>query len=100
MGSRLGKKILQFAMIVSTATCVCTAQNPAEDVLPDAPMPTGSEAAIIPAEKKEAHPVRQQFSVGINAKKMYGQTYRRVVSKQMPVKALFVSGWEVGTAAG
>jgi hypothetical protein len=100
MGPRLRNRILQFAMIVSATTCVCTAQNPAEDVLPNSPMPTGSEAAVFPAEKKEARPVRLQFSVGMTAKEKYGLAYRRIISIQMPVKALFVSGWEVGTRTG
>jgi hypothetical protein len=87
-------------MSVLVTTCVCTAQNPAEDVLPNAPVPTGSEAGMIPAEKKQTLPVRPQFSAGMSAKEKYGLAYRRVISIQTPVKALFVSGWEVGTGTG
>ena len=100
MGLRLRRRILQLTIAILLVTCVGTAQNPAEDVLPDAPTAPGSGAAVLPAEKKEAHPVRSQFSVGMTAKEKYGLACRRIVSLQMPLKAVFISGWEVGTGTG
>jgi len=100
MGSKLRQSILQITITISLATCVAAAQNPAEDVLPDAPVPTGSEAPVAPAEQSETRPVRPTVPIGMTTKQKYGLAYRRIVSLQMPLKAVFVSGWEVGTGTG
>jgi len=99
MGSRLRRSILQVTISISIATCVAVAQTPAEDVLPEAPMPTGSEAPVAHFERSES-PVRPAIPLGMTAKQKYGLAYRRIVSPQMPLKALFVSGWELGTGTG
>jgi len=85
-------------MTVLLATCLGTAQNPTEDILPNAPTPAGTEAALSPAEKGD--PLRPKFAAGMTAREKYGLAYRRIVSLQTPLKALLVSGWEVGTGTG
>src|SRR4051812_28992500 len=100
MGLRLRKRILQFTVTISLAISISAAQSPAEDVLPDAPVPAGIATAASSAQKKETSPAPLQDQVGMTAKQKYGLTYRRIVSVQTPLKALFVSGWEVGTGTG
>jgi len=100
MGLRLRESILRITITLSLATCAAAAQSPEEDVLPDAPMPAGSEAPVAPSESSETRPVRPQVPIGMTAKEKYGLAYRRIVSPQMPLKALFVSGWEIGTGTG
>ena len=100
MGFRLRQKILQFTITFSLMMGVAAAQNPAEDVLPDAPMPTGVETPAAPAEMSETRPFRPPVPIGMTTRQKYGLAYRRIVSPQTPLKALFVSGWEIGTGTG
>jgi hypothetical protein len=100
MGLRLRQSILQIIITISLATCVGAAQSPEEDVFPEAPMSAGSEAPGAPAERSETPPVGQPIPIGMTTKEKYGLAYRRIVSPQLPLKALFVSGWEVGTGTG
>jgi len=92
--------MLQFAVAISIVTCASAAQSPSEGVLPDAPGARRAETVVIAGEKNQARPTPPQFPVGMTAKEKFGLTYRRIVSVQTPVKALFVSGWEVGTGTG
>lgn len=100
MGPRLRQRILQFTITCSLVACVSVAQKPAEDVLPDAPMPTANEAPVAHVEKSETRPVRPRVPIGMTTRQKYGLAYRRIVSLQTPLKALFVSGWEIGTGTG
>jgi len=96
MGARLRETLLRLT--VSLASCVCVAQTP-EQALPDAPAPAGTVQTLTQAGKK-ASTVRPHFPGGMTTKQKYGLTYRRIVSVQTPLKALLVSGWEVGTGTG
>jgi hypothetical protein len=100
MGLRFRKRILQFTIAISLGTGISAAQQPVEDALPEAPVPAGTEIAASSSQKKETRPASLQNQVGMTAKQKYGLTYRRIVSLQTPLKALFVSGWEVGTGTG
>ena len=100
MDARVRRKILQFTITVSLATGVALAQNPAEEVVPDSPAPATPEALVAPAEKKETRQAPPGFTTGMSVKEKYALAYRRIVSPQMPLKAAFVSGWEVGTGTG
>ena len=98
MGANFRRGILRFTITVSLGTGLALGQSPAEEVLPDAPVAT-SPQAIIPGEKQTLQ-VPPGFTVGMSAKEKYALAYRRIVSPQMPLKAAFVSGWEVGTGTG
>ena len=100
MGARVRRNILQFTIAISLVTGIALAQSPAEETLPDAPAPATPEALVAPAEKKETRQTRPELTVGMSAKQKYALAYRRIVSPQMPLKAAFVSGWEVGTGTG
>jgi hypothetical protein len=100
MGARVRRNILQFTIAISLVTGIALAQSPAEETLPDAPTPATPEALVAPAEKKETRQTRPELTVGMSAKQKYALAYRRIVSPQMPLKAAFVSGWEVGTGTG
>lgn len=100
MGLTSRQRSLQITITVLLSASACVAQKPAEDVLPDAPVPADREAGVLPQQKDATRLVRPQFTVGMTAKQKYGLAYRRVFSLQTPLKALFVSGWEVGTGTG
>jgi hypothetical protein len=100
MGARVRRTILQFTITISLATGIALGQNPSEETLPNAPAPAPPEALVAPAEKKDTPQIRPEFTAGMSAKQKYALAYRRIVSPQMPLKAAFVSGWEVGTGTG
>jgi len=100
MDARVHRQILRFTITISLATGIALAQNPAEEAVPDSPAPANPEALVAPAEKRENRQTRPDFTVGLSTKEKYALAYRRIVSPQMPLKAAFVSGWEVGTGTG
>jgi hypothetical protein len=99
MATKLGQTILQFTFSVFLATGIAVAQDPAEEMLPNAHVAMPPEAPVAPVEK-ETRQLRPEFTTGMSAKDKYALAYRRIVSPQMPIKAAFVSGWEVGTGTG
>lgn len=100
MGQRLRQVIFRLAIAVFSAPYICTAQTPPEDVLPDAPSVSASEASTLPAEKNEKRAVPKPFPGGMTTKQKYGLATRRIFSLQTPLKAAVVSGWEVGVGVG
>ncbi|HET6168661.1 MAG TPA: hypothetical protein VFE01_00715, partial [Terracidiphilus sp.] len=64
------------------------------------PAVPNAQAITAPRERKDPPQVPLGFTVGLRAKEKYALAYRRIVSPQMPLKAAFVSGWEVGTGMG
>jgi hypothetical protein len=100
MDAKVPRKILQFTITISLATGIALGQNSAEQVVPNSPAPSNREALVAPAEKKETRQAPPGFTTGLTAREKYALAYRRIVSPQMPLKAAFVSGWEVGTGTG
>lgn len=100
MGAIWRRRILQFTIMVSIMTCVAPAQNAAEDILPDAPVPAATKAPLTLTANAPLRLARPPVMIGMTTKQKYGLAYRRIVSPQMPLKAAFVSGWEVGTGTG
>ncbi|MBS1806170.1 MAG: hypothetical protein JST28_22745 [Acidobacteria bacterium] len=100
MRRRLRQAILQSAIAISSAPYICAAQAPTEDVLPDAPSVSAGEASTLPAEKNEKRAVPNPLPGGMTVKQKYGLATRRIFSLQTPLKAVLVSGWEVGTGTG
>ena len=102
MGTRFRRTVLRFAVAAVLATEAGAAQNPAEAALPDAPSPGTSEAApaLVHPMVTESKQQRPSFASGMSARQKYALAYRRIVSPQLPMKAGFVSGWELATETG
>lgn len=100
MGSRL-LTILGFTLAVLSIPGTAFAQN-SNEALPDAPAPLTPESSepIAPAVTHETKQQRPLFAVSLSARQKYALAYNRIVSPQLPLKAAFVSGWEVGTDTG
>jgi hypothetical protein len=92
-------------MVSFLITGIAVAQDPAQEVLPNLPAPAapgspaGPGSPVVPVEK-EIRLMRPQYTTGLTTKEKYGLAWRRIASPQMPIKAVFVSGWEVGTETG
>ena len=99
MGAMLRRTIVRFTLFFSLATVSALAQQPFREALPNVSLPAPPDAATAPAEKPLLQ-MRPGFTVGMTAKQKYGLAYRRIISPQLPLKAAFVSGWEVGTGMG
>lgn len=98
MGRDFGRIILQCVFGAALATGICIAQSPPEKVLRDAPVPTSAPGPATAARTEPQQ--RPSFSVGLTTRQKYALAYSRIVSPQMPLKAAFVSGWELGTGTG
>lgn len=102
MGPAFQRAFLQCVIGVAIAVGTSVAQSSAEKALPDAPLPTASAEAtsITPSTAHTEPQQRPAFSVGMTRRQKYALAYNRIVSPQMPLKAVFVSGWELGTGTG
>jgi len=100
MASYFRKRILQCTFTILLTATVSAAQAPSEDVLPDAPSVAAGETGVFPSEQNGKLPVRPPFPGGMTTKQKYGLATRRIFSLQTPLKALVVSGWEVGVGVG
>ena len=72
------------------------------EVLPGAPVPVEpapSGELSSPVRPNPAQ-VRTRFSSSLTAKQKYALAYRRIVSLQMPAKAILVSGFELAAHTG
>lgn len=94
--------LLPFSVLLQVAIASAIAQNPAEKVLPDAPAPAEPARAdvVTPAVSTETRQLRPSFSTSLTARQKYALAYRRIVSPQMPMKAVFVSGFELAAHMG
>jgi hypothetical protein len=117
MGSGFPRAIIASVILACSATTFAAAQKTfaaaqktAEHLLPDAPTPVlvaASSADLETSGRAESHPVsteptvsRQLPSTGLSVRQKYALAYRRIVSPQLPLKAGFVSGWELATGTG
>jgi hypothetical protein len=82
------------------------AQVPADQMLPDAPSKAPGFVRVrsqkvrgraIETEKRQFRP---SFPTNLTAREKYGLAYRRIVSPQMPLKAVFASGFELAAGTG
>jgi len=99
MSASLQRKVLQFTITYCLASGIALAQYPAEEIVPNAPAPAAPETPAAPVEK-EVRQIRPEFTTGMSTKQKYALALSRIVSPQLPLKAAFVSGWEVGTGTG
>lgn len=104
MGARLRKRVLHFAAFLVLSTGMATAQNRAIG-LPDAPTPAlrrDSRALRQSGNVAQSSPERFRpgLSTGLTARQKYKLAWRRIISPQLPLRAAFVSGWELGTDTG
>ena len=103
MGAGLPRAILHFVIIASSGAGIAVAQQPLEKLLPDAPVPAEAESPAgrdESSESVETTKLRPPFSTGLSTREKYALAYRRIVSPQLPLKAGFVSGWELATGTG
>ena len=102
MRSGLPRAILKFVIIACSATGFAVAQKHSEKVLPDAPTPLETAGSGGPgwSGSTETRRLPASFSTGLTTKQKYLLAYRRIVSPQLPLKAGFVSGWELATGTG
>jgi len=111
MNAGITRAIL-ILVVVASAAGISSAQQavsafsadhqPMESILPDAPSPgTFDDASSVeyPSLVTKQNP-RQPFSIGMTTREKYALAYRRIVSPQLPMKAAFVSGWELATGTG
>lgn len=107
MCPRQWRLLLYAAMVLTVLPCF--GQGATEHLLPDAPQPADRVAAsrerperaelkpYFPTARKQMTP---SFSTSLSAREKYQMAYRRIVSPQMPLKALFVSGFEMAAGTG
>lgn len=102
MGSRFLQAILRLSILLLMAVSPVAAQKPAENALPDAPAPAGPGSSTItsPPASTEIPQQRPSFSTSLTAREKYALAYRRIVSPQMPIKAIFISGFELAVHTG
>jgi hypothetical protein len=102
MGSRFPWTMLRLSILLVTTLASAVAQKPAEKVLPDAPTPAdpGRPESVAPVIRTESKQLRPSFSTSLTAREKYALAYRRIVSPQMPLKAIFVSGFELAAHTG
>jgi hypothetical protein len=102
MGSWSLRILLPFSVLLQVAIASAIAQKPAEKVLPDVPAPAEPARAdvVTPVVSTETKQLRPSFSMSLTAGQKYALAYRRIVSPQMPMKAVFVSGFELAAHTG
>lgn len=102
MGSWSLPILLPFSVLLQVAIASAIAQKPAEKVLPDAPPPAepARPVAVTPVVSTETKQLRPSFSTSLTPGQKYALAYRRIVSPQMPMKAVFVSGFELAAHTG
>lgn len=82
------------------------AQVPVSQMLPDAPskapgfVRVGSQKVRGRAIEAEKRQMRPSFPMNLTAREKYALAYRRIVSPQMPLKAVFASGFELAAGTG
>ncbi|HEY2471746.1 MAG TPA: hypothetical protein VGI45_28430 [Terracidiphilus sp.] len=94
--------ILRLSILLLTTIGLASAQKPAETVLPDAPTPVepAGPERVAPITTTETKQMRPSFATSLTAREKYALAYRRIVSPQMPIKAVFVSGFELAAHTG
>lgn len=78
------------------------AQEPAQKALPSAPIAAATESSVVswPPRNNQIQAQRPSFATSLSVREKYALAYRRIVSPQMPMKALFVSGFELAAHTG
>ncbi len=108
MGAGFLRAIFILLVIVFSAAGISVAQRPMESLLPDAPSPLetdGSAGGAFPSSGAFPSIETKQYfrptsSIGMTTRQKYALAYHRIVSPQLPLKAGFVSGWELATGTG
>jgi hypothetical protein len=101
MGAKLRWRIGQIAVLVLISAGNAVAQSAGDQFLPDAPVPNLPEGHGSPRSSSgDARPSPLPVSSRLSAHQKYALAFRRIVSPQMPLRAAFVSGWELGTDTG
>jgi hypothetical protein len=98
MGATLRRRIGQIAVLILISAGNAVAQSAGDQLLPDAPTPDDQHAAQ--SSDVLASPRPLPIANRLNARQKYALAFRRIVSPQMPLRAAFVSGWELGTDTG
>jgi hypothetical protein len=114
MGARILRAILGLMTMTFWAAGSLNAQNPAGEILPDAveilpdavlpgapspvsPVSTRADPAAVGTKIKPEPP---PLSASLSTRQKYALAFHRIVSPQMPMKALFVSGFELAAGTG
>lgn len=98
--------LLLVTMTLSIASGSSIAQEVPYKLLPDAPSPryriSELPQRIVPNGyvATETRQIRPSFSTSLSARDKYVLAYHRIVSWPMPVKAVFVSGFELAAGTG
>lgn len=107
MRPRLQCYLLLFAACAVLLCGDACAQVPADHMLPDAPSVVrriSTEPGHIVEFRSSAAVATGQlqpsFSTSLNAREKYALAYHRIVSPQMPLKAVFISGFELAAGTG
>jgi hypothetical protein len=102
MGPRFSRTILRLSILLLMAITSAVAQKPAEKAIPDAPTPQvpARSESFAPVVRNDSQQLRPSFSTSLTAREKYALAYRRIVSPQMPLKAVFVSGFELAAHTG
>lgn len=95
------RPIERLLIMLLMAIASAGAQKPAEKALPDAPRPIWPDTSIAkPPVSSEIKEQRPSFATSLSVRQKYALAYRRIVSPQLPLKAVFVSGFELGAHTG
>jgi hypothetical protein len=102
MNARVRRRALHGLILAAISVAgTAIAQSPAEKTLPNAPAPSATEGPVIAQPGRTQ--IRQQrpaFATSLSVREKYALAYRRIVSPQMPMKAVFVSGFELAAHTG
>ena len=99
-------RLLTYLLLPVLFSGLGLAQIPADQMLPDAPSKAPGFVRVrgqkvkgraIQAEKRQFRP---SFPTNLTAREKYALAYRRIVSPQMPLKAVFASGFELAVGTG
>ena len=92
----------RFALILVLGAFTVGAQEPAHKALPDPPSPARTDGPPTSTAPSRAAilPIRPPASNGLSRRQKYALAYRRIVSPQMPLKAVFISGFELAAGTG
>jgi len=102
MGARFWRKALGLVPGILLLTWAASAQSPTDKALPNPPAPVagyGSATARRPAGAG-IMPACPSAAAGLTVREKYALAYQRIVSFQMPLKAVVISGFELAAGTG
>ena len=99
MGIRVPLRLFELSMLLLVLVASAAAQKPEAKALPDAPVPA-EQRSFAPVTRIDSQQIRPSFSKSLTVREKYALAYRRIVSPQMPMKAVFISGFELAAHTG